>query len=111
MREIEVDTEILRQAKVLIGGSTAEADAALSSFIAELESYGQPWGDDTLGSLIGLSYQGIFEVAMDCFASNLDLIDEYAERLGAAADEIDRTDAQQTEVLDQVRTANPDLQL
>jgi len=108
MREIEVDTEILRQAKVLIGGSTAETDAALSSFIAELESYGQPWG---LGSLIGLSYQGIFEVAMDCFASNLDLIDVYAERLGTAADKIDATDTEQAEVLDRVRAANPDLQL
>lgn len=111
MREIEVDTESLRQAKVLIGGSTVETDAALSSFIAELESYGQPWGDDTLGSLIGSSYQGIFEVAMDCFASNLDLIDEYAERLGTAADKIDATDTEQAEVLDRVRAANPDLRL
>ena len=78
MREIEVDTESLRRARVLIGDSTQETDAALTGFIAELESFGQPWGDDALGSLIGLSYQGIFEVAMDCFASNLDLIDEYA---------------------------------
>ena len=111
MKEIDVDTESLRQAKVLIGGSTGETDAALSGFIAELERFGQPWGDDTLGSLIGVSYQGIFEVAMDCFASNLDLIDEYAERLGAAADEIDATDTQQAEVLDRVRAANPDLEL
>ena len=64
-----------------------------------------------MGSLIGLSYQGIFEVAMDCFASNLDLIDEYAERLGSAAQEIDRTDTQQADVLDRVRAAGPDLQL
>jgi hypothetical protein len=48
---------------------------------------------------------------MDCFASNLDLIDEYAERLGAAADEIDRTDAQQAQVLDQVRASMPDVPL
>ncbi|HZL73952.1 MAG TPA: hypothetical protein VFB83_01135 [Propionibacteriaceae bacterium] len=99
----------MRQAKVLIGGSTQETDAALSGFIAELEGFGQPWGDDTLGSLIGLSYQGIFEVAMDCFASNLDLIDEYAERLGVAADEIDDTDTHQAGALDQVRARMPDM--
>lgn len=109
MREIDVNTESLRQAKVLIGGSTRETDAALSGFIAELEGFGQPWGDDTLGSLIGLSYQGIFEVAMDCFASNLDLIDEYAERLGVAADEIDDTDTRQAEVLDQALARMPDM--
>jgi hypothetical protein len=55
MKEVDVDTEGLRQAKVLIGGSTQETDAALSGFIAELESFGQPWGDDALGSLTGLS--------------------------------------------------------
>lgn len=111
MREIDVDTESLRQAKVLIGNCTEETDTALGGFIAELEGFGQPWGDDTLGSLIGLSYQGIFEVAMDCFASNLELIDEYAERLRSAAEEMDRTDTEQAEVLDWVRAANPDLQL
>ena len=37
MREIDVDTESLRQAKVLIGNSTQETDAALAGFIAELE--------------------------------------------------------------------------
>ena len=72
MKEIDVDADSLRQAKVLIGGSTTETDAALSGFIAELEGFGQPWGDDMLGSLIGVWYQGIFEVAMDRFASNLD---------------------------------------
>jgi len=44
MREIEVDTESLRRARVLIGDSTQETDAALTGFIAELESFGQPLG-------------------------------------------------------------------
>ena len=48
---------------------------------------------------------------MDCFASNLDLIDEYAERLGAAVEEIDSTDTEQAEVLDGLRATNPDLRL
>ena len=111
MSDIEVQTESLRQAKVLIGNSTQETDAALSVFIAELEQFGQPWGDDELGSLIGLSYQGIFEVAMDCFASNLDVIDEYAQRLGDAADDLDHTDTQQAQDLDRVRASAPDLPL
>src|SRR5688500_13331164 len=100
MNEIEIETDNLRRAKALIGNSTQETDAALSGFIAELERLGQPWGDDELGSLIGLSYQGIFEVAMDCFASNLDLIDAYAQRLGDAADDLDDTDTQQAQDLD-----------
>ncbi len=102
MNEISLDTASLRRAQALIGGSTQETDTALGAFIAELEGFGQPWGDDELGTLIGLSYQGIFEVAMDCFACNLDLIDEYATQLGDAAGDIDDTDAQQAHVLDQI---------
>ena len=72
---MDVDTESMRKAKVEIGGSTQETDAALTAFVAELESFGECWGNDDLGSLIGLSYQGIYAVAMDCFAHNLDTID------------------------------------
>jgi glycogen debranching enzyme len=111
MKDVDVNTESFRQAKVLIGNSTQETDAALSAFIAELEGFGEPWGNDDLGALIGLSYQGIFEVAMDCFASNLDVIDSYAERLGAAADEIDRTDSDRAQVLNQAQANMPQLPL
>ncbi|HET8729250.1 MAG TPA: hypothetical protein VFO41_17245, partial [Alphaproteobacteria bacterium] len=60
MRDIDIDPQSLREGEVNIGRSTEDTDAALSAFIGRLQSYGEPWGDDDLGSMIGLSYQGIF---------------------------------------------------
>ena len=68
-------------------------------------------GNDELGSLIGLSYQGIYEAAMECFDANLDLIDDYAERLGEAAAEFDRTDQASADLSRQAQANLPDLPL
>jgi hypothetical protein len=108
---MDVDPEAIRQAKIQIGNSTQETDAALTAFVTELQSFGECWGDDDLGSLIGLSYQGIYEVAMDCFAHNLDLIDDYAERLGAAAENIERSDAESAAQTSAIPTDLPNLPL
>lgn len=111
MRDVDVDSTSMRQAKINIGNSAQETDAALSAFVAELESHGEPWGHDDLGSLIGLSYQGIFDAAMECFNTNLDVIDEYAENLGTAADEYDRTDQQAADQTQRAQANLPDLPL
>ncbi len=111
MRDLDVDSTSLRQAKVNIGQSQQDTDAALSAFVAELASHGEPWGNDDLGSLIGLSYQGIFDAAMECFNHNLDVIDEYSASLGTAADEYDRTDQDNADLTAQAQKNLPDLPL
>jgi uncharacterized protein YukE len=111
MKPLEVDPDSYRRAKLNIGQSNEDTDAALSTFVSELESYGEPWGNDDLGSLIGMSYQGIFAVAMDCFATNLDVIDNYAERLGNAADDYERTDQASAEPFQKTQASLPDLPL
>lgn len=111
MRDVEIDPTSLRKAKLGIGQSGQDTDTVLGTFVAELEGYGEPWGGDDLGSLIGLSYQGIFAAAMDCFATNLDVIDDYAERLGTAADDYERTDQASADLSDKAKANLPDLPL
>jgi|RhiMethySRZTD1v2_1073278.scaffolds.fasta_scaffold2180012_1 hypothetical protein len=111
MRDMDVDSGSLRQAKINIGQSAQDTDAALAAFVAELESHGEPWGNDDLGTMIGLSYQGIFDAAMECFNSNLDVIDDYAESLGNAADEYDRTDQENADLTQKAQANLPDLPL
>jgi hypothetical protein len=111
MRDVDVDSESLRHGKINIGQSAQDTDTALSGFVAELESHGEPWGNDDLGSMIGLSYQGIFDAAMECFNSNLDVIDDYAESLGTAADEYDRTDQQAADQTQKAQSNLPNLPL
>lgn len=111
MVDTDVTAESLRQAKLNIGQSTQDTDAALTTFIAKLDSYGEAWGNDDLGSLIAMSYQGIYGAFMDCFGSNLDLIDDYAERIGVAADDYDVTDQTAAARTDQIAADTPDLPL
>lgn len=111
MTDVDVDSTNLRQGKINIGQSAQDTDAALTAFVAELESHGEPWGNDDLGSMIGLSYQGIFDAAMECFNSNLDVIDDYAQSLGDAADEFDRTDQQSADLTQRAQANLPDLPL
>lgn len=110
MRPVDIDTESYRRAQLNIGRSSADTDAALTAFVNELRGHGEPWGNDELGALIGLSYQGIFAAAMDCFASNLDVIDDYAERLGHAAAAYDRADSESAQRTQRAGTL-PDLPL
>jgi hypothetical protein len=111
MRDTEVTAESLREAKLNIGQSAEDTDAALTSFIAQLDSFGEPWGNDDLGSLIAMSYQGIYGAFMDCFGSNLELIDDYAERVGLAADDYDATDQATADSTSRIAATTVDLPL
>lgn len=111
MRDTDVDAESLHQAKLNIGQSVQDTDDALSKFIGELDRFGEPWGDDDLGSLIAMSYQGIYAAFMDCFGSNLELIDEYAERIGTAAADYTATDSDAAARTDRIAANVPDLAL
>ena len=73
----------------------------LASFQQELAGYGEPWGTDDLGTLIGTCYQAIADLAMEVYQDNLDELDAYGEDVGAMADTYEQAE-QATE--DSVRT-------
>ena len=47
---------------------------ALTAFQAELQSYGQPWGSDDIGSLIGAAHDEVSQYAFECYQEALDEI-------------------------------------
>jgi hypothetical protein len=59
--------------------------AKVQAFKAEMQGYGEPWGNDDIGSLIGMCYQAIHEVAMECFGDNIGELAEHAEGVKAMA--------------------------
>jgi hypothetical protein len=88
----EVSSTSLRQSSSQMNGAVESADATLQGFMGQLESHGEPWGNDDLGSAIGMIYQAALAMVMNCLTSNLDTVDGYAERLGIAADNYDDAD-------------------
>jgi hypothetical protein len=65
----------------LLGATGGQLHSEISRFEAELAAFGGPWGDDDLGSLIGLAYQEIRDVALDCLYANVDDLTDQADGL------------------------------
>ncbi|MEV4539735.1 hypothetical protein AB0J82_38775 [Asanoa sp. NPDC049518] len=89
MADLGVDAAALRHSG---GGVRTAAEGMaqrLAAFQSELAAYGQPWGNDDLGSLIGMAYETVLEVAMDCITGNLDGLAEDGAGLVDMADSYD----------------------
>jgi hypothetical protein len=83
--ELQVDAEDIHRAGGGIASSAQSLRAKVQSFQAELQGYGAPWGNDDIGSLIGMCYQAIYEAAMECFADNIGELNGHAEGVKAMA--------------------------
>jgi hypothetical protein len=79
VNEMDVSPDRIRKAGSGIRTSAQQLQGGWEAFQAELASFGQPWGNDDLGSLIGACYQAILEVAAECYAENIAEIDGHAE--------------------------------
>jgi hypothetical protein len=75
--EFTVDPDRMDASGQLLGASGEWLHAEVSRLEAELASFGAAWGGDDLGALIGLAYQEIRDVALDCLYDNVaDLTDQ-----------------------------------
>jgi hypothetical protein len=92
MIPVEVSSTGLRQSSGQMTGAVQSAASTLQGFLSQLESAGEPWGHDDLGSAIGGIYQAALAMVMNCLNSNLDTMDGYADRLNVAADNYDDAD-------------------
>lgn len=57
----------------------------VSQFQSEITGFGEPWGGDDMGMLIGIAHGACFEAAMKCFQENSEELGERAEALKAVA--------------------------
>jgi len=87
-----LDPEAVRGGGNGIQDSAEALRARLAAFQGELEGYGQPWGADDIGTLIGLCYQAISTVAMECYQANIEEIAGYGEGVGLMADSFEKVE-------------------
>ncbi|MCZ7374982.1 hypothetical protein [Micromonospora sp. WMMC250] len=69
--EIEINPEAIIDAGDNLVASAQRIRAAITSFDAELGAFGAPWGSDDLGSLIGMVYETIRDLALESYDANL----------------------------------------
>ncbi|TDC61900.1 hypothetical protein E1200_27655 [Actinomadura sp. GC306] len=81
----QVSTEQLTSSA---GGLTQAAEQfsrQVQQFEAQINGYGEPWGGDDIGMLIGIAHAACFEAAMKCFKENAEELSERAKALEAVA--------------------------
>ncbi|MFG2006593.1 hypothetical protein ACGFNU_46350 [Spirillospora sp. NPDC048911] len=94
----EVDPELISRSGGGIRSSAEQLKTDWAAFQQELSGFGQPWGTDDIGSLIGGCYQAIYEVAVECYEENVQRLTEDADVVTAVA--VNYTKAEQSNVME-----------
>lgn len=94
---MDIDPDQIGSAGRGIRSSAERLRSEWATFQQELASYGEPWGNDDLGSLIGMLYQGVHELAADCYQDNASAIDADAERMNTMATNYRETERRTTD--------------
>lgn len=81
MAQYDISPDSLRRASKGVGDAADELDSALTSFAQALSSVGDPWGTDTLGTLIGGGYAATEELALQTYNSVVESLDGFSEGL------------------------------
>jgi hypothetical protein len=94
---VQISTEVLRQTGNALKQVGDQLDAELASLEAQLKSFGEPWGNDDIGQLIGVAYEEVVSFAFDCLRDVLAEIRESGTDLGAMADRYDTAEQNLTD--------------
>lgn len=81
MTGFDVDPETIRRAATAMGDAADHLDSVLSDFVSTLGGVGDPWGQDTLGMLIGGGYVAVEQLAVKTYSSVVDGLDGFADGL------------------------------
>jgi hypothetical protein len=69
MGNLEIDPDALERAGSDLGRPGATFGDALTAFQSTMAGFGQPWGGDDIGQLIGAAYEEVSSWAFECYQS------------------------------------------
>ncbi|MFI6267693.1 WXG100 family type VII secretion target [Micromonospora zamorensis] len=84
----EIDPEQVRAAGTGLVGVGDRLASALETLDARLKSFGEPWGGDSLGTLVGLSFPVVSGYLVQCYAAMADEYQSSGEDLVALAEDM-----------------------
>lgn len=97
---LQIDPEGLGGSGRALEGVSARFTEALAAFRAELERFGQPWGSDDIGSLIGAAHDEVSAFAFECFDGALQEIAAAGTDLAGMATRYQQVESAITEGFD-----------
>ena len=85
MPDLSVDADSIERAATELQTVADDLDGIVGPFAQALSQYGDPWGMDMLGMLIGGGYVAIEQLAFETLDSIVDCFDADAEGLTSMA--------------------------
>ena len=76
---LNVDAESIRRGGEGIRSTAHQVRAEWQALQAKLSGYGEPWGQDMIGMLIGGCYMAIYELTAECIEQNVTGLEDHAE--------------------------------
>jgi hypothetical protein len=101
--ELEFDTTSLRGAGTGLTGAAERLQQQWEALKSTVEGMGELFGDDMVGSLIGMTYGIAQEMADESFTSAIGELQFYGEGLGIMAEAYEQTDQGIGTGMDQIR--------
>jgi hypothetical protein len=105
--DLAVDAGGIRAAAGQLARVADDFEAKVDGFVGELDGYGEPWGGDDIGLLIGVAHDAVLDAALDCFDSNVATMHTYAENLTAMAGNYDAVEDGNTESMSAIGADMP----
>jgi hypothetical protein len=97
--DLTVDPKQMRTSASGIHSSASDLKSKVAALQQKLAGHGEPWGNDDVGSIIGMLYQGASELVFDCYDDNIGGLEDHAEGVHAmAAEYFGAEDASDVEV-------------
>ncbi|SCF08801.1 hypothetical protein GA0070607_5375 [Micromonospora coriariae] len=88
----EVEPQTMRDAGATVSDLAGRFLDELDGFEAQMTGYGEPWGADDIGSLIGVAYTEVAAYVFDCLGLAAEEIGSAGGDLSSMADAYDRVD-------------------
>lgn len=90
--ELDFNSESLRASGTGLSDTADQLGQRWQQHDADVKGMGEMFGDDMVGSLIGMSYQTAHEMAGESFTSAIDELGFHGEGLQVMADNYDYTE-------------------
>jgi uncharacterized phage infection (PIP) family protein YhgE len=90
--ELDFDPPSLRGAGGELANAADQLNQQWQALLANVKGMGEIFGDDMVGSLIGISYQTAQQMADESFSSAIEELGYYGEGLNVMADNYEQTE-------------------
>jgi hypothetical protein len=102
---VDINTDVMRKAGQGLNQVQQQLDGEIDKLEKELESYGDAWGDDDIGQLIGVAYQEVVHWAFDCLKDVVNELCKSGEDLISQASQWEQKEQELTKNFDQLLSA------